>query len=55
MAKIGYWLITGALWASLGFGLDARGMLCAGLVCWSLAGVCVGGLFFSVWLGVRRV
>lgn len=49
MAKLIYWVVTGGLWAALGHGLDLRGMLAAGLVCWSLAGVCVAAVGFIVW------
>lgn len=49
MAKIVYWLITGGLYGALGHGLDLRGQLGAGLVCWSLAGVCLVAAGFVAW------
>ena len=53
MAKIAYWVVTGGLWASLGHGLDVRGMVGAGLVGWSLAGVCVAAAGFVAWGALR--
>lgn len=53
MAKVIYFLATGALYAALGYGLDARGLLGAGLVCWSMAGVCVVAAGFVAWSAYR--
>lgn len=53
MAKVIYFLATGALYAALGYGLDARGMLGAGLVCWSMAGVCAVASAYCAWGAIR--
>lgn len=54
MAKIAYWLVTGGVYGALAHGLDLRGELGAGLVCWVVAWVswAVAAAFFA--LGVRR-